>query len=400
MSDAIMSFIGGWWARWFGRAGHAHAPMPEAERLPTPERAPEPVVEPELAAPLSDLTVAVAEAPVVEAVVADGIDEAAIEESFRETVGMSEAEVIPDFTRTPFSAEPRVRLSTIAALEQLKQIPALQSLVQGVVQIMGRDGVSVDEVVEALEKDSDLCVRVLTMSNSVAISPEQRIVDLQTAVQMLGIARVRRVAQAVFTMRGAQRMVEGLDWRHLWIHALATAAIAEELDRRVSPSPNPQIYIAGLLHDLGKIVLSTATGEAYRDLIVSSWNGQGRLEDLERDRLGVTHREAGVIFAQKQKLSPLVVEAVAHHGSPEGAETFKTEVAIVSIANFMSKARGLGFSGARLDVNDGDLENLPAWKILFAEIGREVSIPQLEADMADFFSVLRTDLKGLRLAVR
>lgn len=397
MSDAIMSFIGGWWARWFSRAGHAPAPTLEATSIPVQKETPEPAIETVVAAVLADLGDAAVEAPAADP---EGIDEAAIEESFRETVGMGEDDVTPDFTRTPFSLEPRVRLSTIAALEQLKQIPALQSLVQGVVQIMGRDGVSVDEVVEALEKDSALCVRVLTMSNSVAISPEQRIVDLQTAVQMLGINRVRRVAQAVFTMRGAQRMAEGLDWRHLWIHALATAAIAEELDRRVSAHPNPQIYIAGLLHDLGKIVLSTATGEAYRDLIVSSWNGQGRLEDLERDRLGVNHREAGVIFARKQRLSPVVIEVVAHHGAPEGAESFKSEVAIVSIANFMSKARGLGFSGARLDGSDGDLENLPAWRILSAELGREINIPQLELDMADFFSVLRADLKGLREAVK
>jgi HD-like signal output (HDOD) protein len=398
MSDAIMSFIGGWWARCFSRAGDTHAllPVPPAKSA---THVAAPVV---VAVAFSDVGVspeleAVPAAQAVAVIEAVEVDEDEVEESFLETVGLEPGS---DFTRTPFSAEPRVRDAALAALGRLKQIPALQSLVQGVMHIMGRDGVDVDEIVEALEKDSALCVRLLAMANSVAISPEQRIEDLQTAVQMLGIAKVRRAAQAVFTLRGAQRMVDGIDWRHLWIHALATAAISEELDRRINPQPSPQIYMAGLLHDLGKIVLSTIASDAYRDVIVASWNGEGRLEDLEHARLGVNHREAGVVFANGNKLSEVVVQVISHHGDPAAAETHRGEVAIVSIANFMCKARGMGFSGSRLDSLDGDIENLPGWKVLNDVTGREINVPMLEADMADFFATLRADLRSLREAVR
>jgi putative nucleotidyltransferase with HDIG domain len=388
MSETIMSFLGGWWARWFGRAVEEHLLMP----APAPVREQEPVAVP-VVAPLSE---AVPEGVAATAELADA-DEAEVKESFLEMVGM---EAGSDFTQTPFILEARVRDTTLVALGQLKQIPALQSLVQGVMRIMGRDGVSVDEVVEALEKDSALCVRLLAMANSAAIAPEQRIVDMQTAVQMLGIARVRRVAQAVFTLRGAQKMVDGIDWRHLWIHALATAAIAEELDRRVSREPSSQIYMAGLLHDLGKIVLSTIAADAYRDVIVASWNGQGRLEGLEHDRFGVNHREAGVVFAKGNRLSDVVVDVIAHHGDPEGAKSHRLEVAIVSVANFMCKARGLGFSGSRLDSYDGEIETLPAWKVISEETNREINVPRLESEMTDFFATLRADLKGLRDGAR
>src|SRR3569833_3682957 len=101
---------------------------------------------------------------------------------------------------------------------------------------MNRREVSVGEGVETIEKDSALCVRVLRMANSVLVSPERRIEDLETAVQMLGVARVRKAAQALFTVRDADRVAEGFDWRHLWIHALATAVIAEELERRLRPN--------------------------------------------------------------------------------------------------------------------------------------------------------------------
>lgn len=261
---------------------------------------------------------------------------------------------------------------------------------------MGRDEVSMEEVCGALQKDSALCLRILAIANSAAISPEQRIDDLKNAVQMLGIARVRRTAQAVFTLREAQRMADGLDWRHLWIHALATAAIAEELDRRLRPVPSPQTYMAGLLHDVGKIALATAAGDDYRDILVASWNGEGRLEDLERERLGVDHRESGEAFVRRNRLSGVVIAAVGHHDDPSKAEAHRFEAALVSIANFISKEHGLGFSGSRLDASDGDLEKLPAWDVIAEEIGHAPNVTQLEKDIDGFLTGLRSDLRGVR----
>jgi putative nucleotidyltransferase with HDIG domain len=384
MAGAFLSFLGGWWARWLSRAGGTYSQETQFPFTPVTQAPFEPAQAP-APAPLT-----LAEATTGTLAPFRPSDD---ERSFLETVRLR-----PDrpMRRLSVTADPGVRLATLDALEGLKQIPALQSLVQGVTRIMTRDGVSVDEIVEALQKDSALCVRVLGMANSVYVSSERRVEDLQTAVQLLGIARIRRLAQAVFMLRDSQRMVEGLDWRHLWIHALATAAIAEELERRLSPNSSSQIYMAALLHDVGKIVLSTAAGDIYRDIIVASWNGEGRLEDLEREVLGVGHREAGVIFASHNKLSEAVVEAIAHHDEPSKAGAHRIEVALVSIANFISKSRGLGFSGSRLDGSDGELEDLPAWGVLEGELGWRPNALQLDQEMTDFYTALRNDLLGLK----
>lgn len=368
MAGAIMSYFGGWWARCFSRVDEAPAPLVTA--CPSVQLVPK-------------------EAPIVQ----DAVDHAAVEQSFLEMVRLKEP---TPARRRLLGSDPRVRQDTLKALEGLRQIPALQSLLQNATRIMCRDGVSIDEIAGALQKDSALCVRVLCMANSAAVAPEMRIEDIGTAVQLLGIARVRRLAQAVFTLRDAQRMADGLDWRHLWIHALATAAIAEELDRRLWMASSPQTYLAALFHDVGKIVLSTVAPDAYRDIIVASWNGEGRLEDLERARLGVDHREAGFIFGRGNRLSDVVVAAIAHHDDPTKAEAHRFEAALVSIANYMSKARGLGFSGARLDAGDGDIEDLPAWSVVEEESGRTPDVSQLEEQMSGFFTTLRLDMRSLR----
>lgn len=300
-------------------------------------------------------------------------------------------------TRPPFPlARDPVRARTLEALEDLRQIPALQSLAQEFVQKLGRPEVAVTEVVATIEKDSALCVRVLRMANSVLISPEQRIEDLDTAVQMLGVRRVRQVAQALFTLRGASRVAEGFDWRHLWVHALATAAIAEELEEKLRGSGNSQIYLAALLHDVGKIVLSTLAPDEYREVLVAAWNENGRLEELERDRLGVDHREAGAIFGRRNELPEIVLAAIAHHNEPTRAEAHAFEVAVIALANYLSKAHGLGFSGARLDESDGDFETHAAWQVISAQLGRLPDVEELLVEMQAFILSLRTDLATVR----
>ena len=390
MSGAFLSFVGGWWARLFGRVASPRVPVTSLGAA-----APEPVaVVDSTANPVPELSPAPAEPDETE------VDSAEVREdagrSLIETLGL---EGLPAVVVRTGGTDPKVRERTMAALHDLRQIPALQSLAQGFLQALGRPDVEVSEVVDAIAKDSALCVRVLRMANSVLVSPERRIEDLDTAVHMLGVVRVRKTAQALFTLRDANRVAEGFDWRHLWMHALGTAAIAEELEKQLRATGDSQLHLAALLHDVGKIVLSTIAPDDYRDILVLAWNENGRLEDMERERLGVDHREAGVLFAQHNGLPAVVVEAIAHHDRPEAAEKHRFEVALVSIANYVSKAHGLGFSGARLDEHDGEFEDLPAWHVIAKEIGGRPNIEAIEAEMRTMVTSVRADLRELHEAV-
>ena len=385
MAGAFLSLLGGWWARLFGRA--ASAPTPGVGSWPAEANPTETVAGANPAA--TETEVAAEATPALEAKMPVAPEppvphEAA--QSLIETLGL--AALPATVARVPV-ADPQVRERTLAAL---------QSLAQGFTQAMNRPEVAVEEVVSAISKDSALCVRVLRMANSVLVSPERRIEDLDTAVQMLGVRRVRQAAQALFTLRDANRVAEGFDWRHLWIHALATASIAEELEQQLRSAGDSQLHLAALLHDVGKIVLSTIAPDDYRDILVMAWNESGRLEDLERERLGVDHREAGVLFAQHNGLPAVVVEAIAHHDRPELATQHRFEVALVALANYVSKAHGLGFSGARLGADDGEFAELPAWKVVAAECGGRPDIEATEAELGRFVVGLRADLRELREA--
>lgn len=252
---------------------------------------------------------------------------------------------------------------------------------------------SVDEVVTTVEKDPALCVRILRMANSAMVHPEQRIEEISTAVQMLGLRRVGSLAQALFTMRDTCNVTGGVDWRHLWVHAFATAAIAEELQHQLGCTACPQLYLAALLHDVGKIVLCTIEPDIYRNILANVWKEESSLDDLELTQFGVSHAEAGFIFGSQSGLPAEVVTAIAHHADSTQAKTHRLTVALVTLANYFSKFYGLGFSGSHLE--DGELESLSAWTVLDEDIGQTTNIFEVEQEMQSFVLRLKPELHAM-----
>ena len=289
-----------------------------------------------------------------------------------------------------------VRAQTLNDLKELKELPALKSLAQGFARIVSRPDVDINEVVDSISKDQGLSVRILRMANSAEVSSEQRIDSLDVAVQMLGVNRVRQAADAVSILSLPSSAGESLDWKHLWIHALGTAAISERLEGLIRGERASAVYVAGLLHDAGKIVLSTLQPEAYRGVLLDAWNELEPLERLEVARFGVDHAEAGVNFARQNGMGEIVVQAIAHHGRPEQAEAHRLEVALVSLGNFLAQASGVGVSGSRLSERDGEFADHPAWAIIEQEIGRRPDIDQISEQMKVFIKRLRTQLAALR----
>lgn len=307
--------------------------------------------------------------------------------------------VEPSFVGTPDDEQiAQRRTQTMAALAQLKQIPALQSLAQGFLQAASRTDVDLDEVVDAIGKDPALCVRVSRMANSAAIGSEKHIDDLTHAVQMLGLIRVRTLARALYTLRDSRSIAPGFDWRHLWVHALATATLAEELERRLGLPGDTLLYLSALLHDVGKIVLSVGCPDDYASVMVAAWNRTWSLDDLERMQLGMSHREAGEYYLERSGLPAAVVSCALHHHEPSRApEEHRQQVAVVALANFLSKAYGLGFSGSTLGLDgQDDFVELAAWTVLEESTGRKFDREGIEAEIQAVIPEIKMELRGLK----
>ena len=279
-------------------------------------------------------------------------------QSLAETLRCSEAELA---LRAQAEADAEDQYQIEAALHALKQIPALKSLADKFTRSLGRETIEIDEVVASLSHDPSLCVRILRMANSVAIASREPVSDLPTAVHLLGVNRVRMMSHALLLQRDTEGIAQGFDWKHLWMHALATAMLAERLDTWSGRHAAPSLQVCAILHDVGKIALSVVAPVAYPGILLAAWQTQASLPPLEVSRLGLDHREAGRIFGQESGLPPIVLDAIAHHDTPAlAAPENQSTVALVGVANQWAKLYGLGFSG------DGssqpvDLWETPAW---------------------------------------
>lgn len=284
------------------------------------------------------------------------------------------------------------REDTLAALGNLQQAPAMGWLAQNFVQLTKQQSIDLGEVVAVVEKDPAITARVLRMANSALVASEQRIGDLPTAVAMLGVQRVRLTAQALTTMQETRSLVSGFNWQHLWIHSFACAMLSAEIPKRLKLPELEHAYLAGLVHDLGKILLSYLEPAKYRQLLLTATVENVSLRDLERQHFGVTHEEAGAVFARQNRFPDRVIAAVEFHSRPGEAGSATELAAVVNVANYLAKTYGLGFSGAPLAESEDALEDTPGWKLLQAGAAFPQSGDDFQVQLRPFLSELKHQL--------
>jgi len=224
------------------------------------------------------------------------------------------------------------------AIEALGQLPVLDHTVRKVCELADLDTGDA-ELLATIERDETFAVNLLRYANSAAYARRFRPGSVSEAVTTIGRRELRRIAIEAVTYRYLERVPGngGASRGLLHLHAVAVATCAVETAERVGADPDVA-HLAGLLHDIGKLVLPLVFGEVELDRIaLAVRSGPARVE-AERAALGIDHAEVGALVARAADLPAAVVEAVAlHHGAGPGARgggyTLSREAACVQVAN-------------------------------------------------------------------
>lgn len=223
-------------------------------------------------------------------------------------------------------------------MARIEALPLLPVLVQRLVALdMGDEG-AYDEVVEIAEEDPVFAARILALANSAFLAPTEEITSIAQAVARVGAWRVGELATAmammdVFTGEGE---AVGL----LWQHSLEVAVAARRLAAQVGVAPG-EAYIAGLVHDLGRMVMLAAGGEAAElaGELAEVGGADQLLVSLEAERLGFDHAQVGALAAERIGLPAKFVSAIAehhHHGELGDGEHGRELVALLQVADAFS----------------------------------------------------------------
>ena len=203
-----------------------------------------------------------------------------------------------------------------------------------------QEDVDISVLARKVSLDQALTAKTLRLANSSNSGLQVRVTTIQQAITFLGFQATRNlITAAAITGCFPAGACPGFDHRTFWRHSIATAACARVLARRMRLNQD-FAFTAGLLHDIGRLVLVTAFPERYSAVLARRHRDDRQLLDVERELLGVDHVMAGAALAQHWQFSDTMQHAIAYHHEPEapGAGFLAT---IVHVANAIVHALDL-----------------------------------------------------------
>ena len=224
------------------------------------------------------------------------------------------------------------------------RLPVLPKVTIRLLHALDSPNVSANEIAEIVEAEQTLTARLLKLANSSFYGQRGRISHLRGAVSVLGSKTIRSFALAVWT-HTLQTQTRNADELRLLApllaHGLATAVAARMLAERIDPGQGEDAFMAGLLHDIGRVALVAHMGGDYQATIVEPARRDGvSLHDQEAQVLGFDHRVLGSALMASWELPPFLIHVAERHHDSGIAAAADFHVAAVALADSLSTRLG------------------------------------------------------------
>ena len=241
----------------------------------------------------------------------------------------------------------------IKAIEKfIDRMPSLPATVTRVMEICDDPATSPADLNRVVGLDPVLMGKVMKLINSAYYSRPDKITSLVRAIILLGLNTVKNLAlsTAVLGNLSAGHENDVLNMDGFWEHSLCTGVIAKKIAVRINIDPKlrEEYFIAGLLHDIGKIPFTNCFPQEYLAAISNSDRNKSPLHRVETELFKFDHQDAGSLVAAKWKIEGGIKDAIEnHHKSAEYAGENKKLVYAVAAADYLSLYLERGFAGNR-----------------------------------------------------
>jgi putative nucleotidyltransferase with HDIG domain len=254
-------------------------------------------------------------------------------------------------------------------LDGLTSLPPAPMLVTELLALFRDPDHDVDQVVQLISYEPSLTAQIFRTCNSAYFGCEQPPGDIFEAVSRIGFYEVYCLVVSLFgaktkSMEGADK---GVDVEELWRHSVASA-VSASIAAEEAGQARVEAFTAGLLHDIGKLVLASAEREAYARIIQRAKDEGVLLTVLERSAFVIDHAELGGELMRRWKLPPDIVAAVRCHHEREAAPQYQQLTATVQLGDYIAHqlladdSAGIGFltpSTAAWDILQLSPDDLP-----------------------------------------
>jgi putative nucleotidyltransferase with HDIG domain len=238
----------------------------------------------------------------------------------------------------PDSEDKTVLLEHI--IKQIKDLPTLPAVAQEMLSNLDDEETSLDLICEKVALDQSLTAKILRLANSSYFGTNSKVVTLQQAVGLLGIRNVKNLILTTTLVNSfPTSRCRNFDFEAYWRHSIATAICAELISRTLRMKHN-FAFTAGLLHDIGRLVLVTRCPTEYEQVIAYRKQQDCYLLDAEQAAMGIDHVSTGLILAVHWEFADAIQDAISGHHHPDNKE-LNSVAAIVHVANSIVHALDL-----------------------------------------------------------
>jgi putative nucleotidyltransferase with HDIG domain len=205
---------------------------------------------------------------------------------------------------------------------------------------------SIADIAKIISEDQGLTARILKLANSPLFGYFSKIETITQAVTIIGVLQVRDLALALSVMDVFAGIPQNLvNMEQFWRHSLATGLAARLLATSQREASLERFFVAGILHDVGRLVMYIRVPELSLELLEQCRSTGELLHRAERDRLGFDHADLGGSLLRRWKIPTRVAEPVERHHDCRRAEQYPREASILHLADIVAHAMQLGNSG-------------------------------------------------------
>jgi HD-like signal output (HDOD) protein len=282
-------------------------------------------------------------------------------------------------------------------LDACPRLPSLRSIDSALRSLLNDDTRYISQIAEIIRRDPSLTARLLRLVNSVYYGMSSPVNNLEEAVFYLGLRQIRQLVMVTPIIEDFQKLAGTkvpFSWREFWRHCIGTAILTGEISALIQPSSDETEYVAGLIHDVGKIVMASSFPEHFSAIYLQPWEKELDLIAREKELLGIDHAELGAIYLQRHNLPTVLVETTRCHHTPEQAGPNASLAAAVQIADFLVNQSISKAGSIYTAISQERLTNETGWAILLPSASVEDRMAA-QAGLSRSLDRLPTILDGL-----
>lgn len=229
-------------------------------------------------------------------------------------------------------------------LKQIEFLPVFNQTAQKALKLLLQYDTSNKDIAEVIKYDPGLTANVLKLANSAYFAHSKEINDIVGAVNYLGRDKMFTILTVSTASKYFNKQIKGYELvqGELWKHSISTGVIAEHLSYLEPDINKSSLFTAGILHDIGKVVLSVWVSDLWSDILYMVENNKIEFAEAEKRILGYTHALVGGAILQRWGFPEVIVQAARYHHDTKISNN--PMVRIIRLADYMSITLGYSTS--------------------------------------------------------